>query len=1016
MRKNTWGKLIVLCFVFAFFTAALGTLAACDADLDIATKVVFSVDGREYEVVETVNGDIVAPIAPNVEGKRFEGWYFNDGGVNVAFSIAELKRRLGGETVYVYAVYGDVEKKAYVIFEVDGKEYKRSEINIYNGIEMPEKSPSKKGYEFVGWFYDTDGREPFDIEDIIAIDIDSDVTVYAVFEENEYEISYKVGGEIYRKYKYTVTTLDELTLPDPPKKSGYNFRSWQTSDGNEFEISKYISIGILENIEVDAVFDAIEYSIDLYNGDTLIKRITVIGDNGIELDDLDDIRGYNFAGWYVDKDAQEIFDADAYNSEVDKREIRISLYAKFLENVTTVTFINGDEIRKIEVKEDCFIEMPEEPSKKGFKFLRWYTIGENGERETFDGEAYAETISRRDICVYAEYEEITTRVTFFIEGEEYGSIDVGADKMGDADIPDPSSELSKDGYDFLGWYTDEDKTVEFDIESYQNDPRRKDISVYAKIAEKEYRIVYMVNGKVYESDTVKHRDEFLPIDNLNVVGYDFIDWYTDEEFNEIFSLEDFNAARRDITLYGKLDEKIYGVIFIAEGEEISKSNYLHYSGDIEFPIAPTLVGKTFSYWSEYEDGEVAFDKDAYFDGEERRDIVLYAVYSDICTSIFFNVGGETYREIKLKYKEELIEIPDAPSADGYDFLYWSISESENIAFDKEAFNSSVEREDIILYAVYEEKTYTIDFYIEDRHIGTTEYKYNDKNVELILPPELFGKEFLYWSYDVDGYSRFELNEYMAMSEKRSIFLYAQYADKYSSVVFKVDGKTYQETSVKYGDEVTLPVPEKEKYVFIGWYIDENFSEAFDIERFQAEPSDIILYARFKRDIVGENGEYDLGAYVLEYRGKEEDSVNIVGVKEKSGNEDEALETLVIPAKIEIDGEAYNVKEVETYAIVSLQYLKNLVLERGVVNVGMFFISDCPLLESVYLPRTIASASAMAFEGMQSSITVYIDGDEDSISAWDNDWNVVDTATGTKLNVSYGWQIVPTYREENFQLV
>ncbi len=97
-------------------------------------------------------------------------------------------------------------------------------------------------------------------------------------------------------------------------------------------------------------------------------------------------------------------------------------------------------------------------------------------------------------------------------------------------------------------------------------------------------------------------------------------------------------------------------------------------------------------------------------------------------------------------------------------------------------------------------------------------------------------------------------------------------------------------------------------------------------------------------------------------------------------------------------------------------MKNLVLERGVVNVGMFFISDCPLLESVYLPRTIASAPAMAFEGMQSSITVYIDGDEDSISAWDNDWNVVDTATGTKLNVSYGWQIVPTYREENFQLV
>lgn len=1002
--RSGWCLLFAVLIVFAMI---VGVCAACDDTNGTPTKVVFIVDGNEYEIIETNNGEVIAPIAPDKEGRRFEGWYFDKDG-KVGFSVDGLKKRLSEKEVYVYAVYSGKEEELYVIFNVDGKEYSRSKIDRYSGIEMPEKDPSKNGYEFLGWYYDTDGKEQFDVEDVIADNIEKDITIYAVFYENEYKITYKVEGEIYKESKFTVTTLGSLFMPEEPRKSGFTFAHWKDENGDKFEISTYISIGILENVEVEAVFEAIRYSVDLYDGLNLVKSVEIMGDDELILEALDDIKGYNFSGWYIDSAKEEPFDLDKYNNDIELREINVSLYAKFLENVTTVTLIDGNTIiDEIMVDGDCVIKMIEAPEKKGYIFKHWYTVNVDGEKEIFNAHEYAETISRKDISVYAEYEEITTKITFVLDGEEYKKISVGAVKIDEKDLPDPTDELDKKGYDFLGWYKDKELTTPFDIESYQNDSRRKDISVYAKTAEKEYRIVYMINRKEYISLALKHHEKFSLIENVDVTGYEFCDWYVDEDFEEVFSVEKFDNERRDITLYGKLSERRYDVKFIAEGNEIGKGEYSHFDSDIDMPSPPSILGKTFSHWSEDSEGVGIFDKDEYFSGEERRELILYAIYSDIYTNIVFIVNNKTYKEINLKYGEKLTDLFDAPNSAGYDFVCWSLSPSEIIVFDIEEFNSLSEREDLVLYAVYEEKVYTAKFYLGDDLIGSTKYRYSDKYITLITPPKVYGKEFSYWSYDSDGYSRFELDEFMSMSEKYSVVLYAQYEDIYVSVVFKIDGNTDNVIRVKYGEEFSLGTPEKDECNFVGWYCDENFSEAFDMETFLLSPSDIILYARFTKNV----GEYVSGGYTITYKVLEGNALRIDTVAETAGAIEESLETLVIPSKITIDGDIYNVREMRSYSVNSLINLKNLVIERGITTVEMFLISDCDSLEKVYFPSTLTNVPSMVFAMASSDLTIYIDGTEESISTWDPEWNNVN---GTILKVEYGWQIVPTTTARNFQ--
>ena len=94
--------------------------------------------------------------------------------------------------------------------------------DIEEATELPTELPipTKTGYTFLGWYYDSD----FTIEAFTDDPLTSDVTLYAKWVLNTYTIIFEENGGT------TQTDLTEQTaLPDPlptPTKSGYSFLGW----------------------------------------------------------------------------------------------------------------------------------------------------------------------------------------------------------------------------------------------------------------------------------------------------------------------------------------------------------------------------------------------------------------------------------------------------------------------------------------------------------------------------------------------------------------------------------------------------------------------------------------------------------------------------------------------------------------------------------------------------------------------------------------------------------------------
>lgn len=120
---------------------------------------------------------------------------------------------------------------------------------------------------------------------------------------------------------------------------------------------------------------------------------------------------------------------------------------------------------------------------------------------------------------------------------------------------------TKAGYDFVGWFADEDRTVPYDFET----PVTEAITLYAKWA-KLHTVTYKINGFedkfAYVRDgafaSAKNlSDDFCPavgdrvlgwqVDNLSLV------WYKDAGFETEFAFAT-DAITQDTTVYGKLTE------------------------------------------------------------------------------------------------------------------------------------------------------------------------------------------------------------------------------------------------------------------------------------------------------------------------------------------------------------------------------------------------------------------------------------------------------------------------------
>lgn len=269
------------------------------------------------------------------------------------------------------------------------------------------------------------------------------------------------------------------------------------------------------------------------------------------------------------------------------KEKTITVTSVSVSNSVQISFeLNGGigSFPTLTVDKNTVLTLTEVPVKDGFTFGGWY----------IDDEltlAYTNQLVVDDMTLYAKWEEVTTAtatVNFDLQG-------------GDGDFPDqivnvggyatrPSEEPIKEGFIFLGWYTESQEGQPFDFETltiYNN------TTVYAHWEDNQrttYTVTYDLNG-AFQSEPIteevfENNSPLGPSMQFIYPNHLFIGWSLDSQTEVALNLETIIIVE-DVTLYAvwHIDfDEISGLSY-TENQEIIQSSTINNDGFVEQRIS-----------------------------------------------------------------------------------------------------------------------------------------------------------------------------------------------------------------------------------------------------------------------------------------------------------------------------------------------------------------------------------------------------------------------------------------------
>lgn len=298
---------------------------------------------------------------------------------------------------------------------------------------------------------------------------------------------------------------------------GKSFTSYET---NTFTISTTAKRAYVKSIEF-LYNNAETCTVAYYDGADVISTFTV--DKGTTLDETSkpanpEKEGYVFAGWYTNVDL-----TDKYNFDLPVTA-DLKLYAKFEESVAvetqTVTFMKDVEtlFDTSVVKKGNTVGVPAEPTNDGYSFAGWYTDVKC--TTAYDFNLPVNT----DITLYAKWLAKYT-VSFDTDG---GSTVESQTVVTGNKATKPAVNPTKKGYNFVGWYTDNTYTTEFDFE---NTIITDNTTIYAKF---EDTSIIRLNGYTF--------NKISTLEGLTT-GYYVIGGYISNSNEYKYMISDMNTTK-----------------------------------------------------------------------------------------------------------------------------------------------------------------------------------------------------------------------------------------------------------------------------------------------------------------------------------------------------------------------------------------------------------------------------------------------------------------------------------------
>lgn len=229
-------------------------------------------------------------------GYKFAGWSVKkeDG----SFSKITKFDGLTSEANTKVTVYAQWTANTYkVSFDTNGGTETADKTCTYDESFILPENTAKTGYTFEGWSKSSSAKtvDYKGGEEVTNLVTEGEITLYAVWSINRYDISYDSGKEdVENPETVTATVEDTVTLPTLAK-TGYTFKGW-TNAGSD-EIIKEIK-NPTDNYSLTAKWETNTYKVvfDTKGGST-VKDEDCTYDESFALSDNVNKTGYTFAGW-----------------------------------------------------------------------------------------------------------------------------------------------------------------------------------------------------------------------------------------------------------------------------------------------------------------------------------------------------------------------------------------------------------------------------------------------------------------------------------------------------------------------------------------------------------------------------------------------------------------------------------------------------------------------------------------------------------------------------------------------
>ena len=266
-------------------------------------------------ITQNYNTSVIEPSEPTRTGYTFAGWYTDDN----TFLNEYVFTTMPASNITLYAKW-DVNNYT-ISFDSDGGSAVSPITQAYGTEVSAPSAPLKSGYEFVGWYSDTELTSAYTFSTMPA----QSITLYAkwdVFAGETFSVQFDVNGGSPSIDSQVIPENSTALEPADPTKEGYRFVEWQL-DGEPFSFSTPITADITL---IALWIQQFTVTFDVDGGSAVTAQVVDSGSLATQPNPNPTKSGYSFAGWFTTIDKDVSFNFATTTISVDR-----TIYAKWNE-------------------------------------------------------------------------------------------------------------------------------------------------------------------------------------------------------------------------------------------------------------------------------------------------------------------------------------------------------------------------------------------------------------------------------------------------------------------------------------------------------------------------------------------------------------------------------------------------------------------------------------------------------------------------------------------------------------